>query len=225
MPTYEYACSACGHKFEEFQSIKAKPTVKCPKCGKRKVKRYGEDEIDNDNEPGYNPDAADLIQTRTVSLLNREKAAQRLTLPSQAKTDPHPFEVIGIPMPQPGFHVVEIESPKLGQVLLDRNAPMFVRTSVLVTNLGVHFKWAPVNSGAWVTSLDKGKPVPGAAVQVSDCHGQKVWSGQTDAQGFAHIDQHGVLPVDELRRGERADFLELHHLLSSNTFPSLRQAR
>ncbi len=39
MPTYEYACSACGHRFEEFQSIKAKPTVVCPKCKKRKVKR------------------------------------------------------------------------------------------------------------------------------------------------------------------------------------------
>ena len=39
MPTYEYACAACGHHFEEFQSIKAKPTVKCPACGQRKVKR------------------------------------------------------------------------------------------------------------------------------------------------------------------------------------------
>jgi putative FmdB family regulatory protein len=39
MPTYEYACSACGHEFEEFQGINARPTVKCPKCGKRTVKR------------------------------------------------------------------------------------------------------------------------------------------------------------------------------------------
>jgi putative FmdB family regulatory protein len=39
MPTYEYACSACGHQFEEFQSIKAKPVTTCPKCKKRKVKR------------------------------------------------------------------------------------------------------------------------------------------------------------------------------------------
>src|SRR5437763_12485726 len=39
MPTYEYACSACGHHFEEFQSIKAKPTTLCPECGKRKVRR------------------------------------------------------------------------------------------------------------------------------------------------------------------------------------------
>ena len=39
MPTYEYACGACGHHFEEFQSIKAKATTLCPECGKRKVKR------------------------------------------------------------------------------------------------------------------------------------------------------------------------------------------
>jgi putative FmdB family regulatory protein len=39
MPTYDYECNACGHAFEEFQSIKAEPTKKCPKCGKRKVRR------------------------------------------------------------------------------------------------------------------------------------------------------------------------------------------
>lgn len=39
MPTYEYKCDACGHKFERFQSITAKPIRKCPKCGKNKVKR------------------------------------------------------------------------------------------------------------------------------------------------------------------------------------------
>ena len=39
MPTYEYACTDCGHEFEEFQTITAKPIRKCPKCAKRKVKR------------------------------------------------------------------------------------------------------------------------------------------------------------------------------------------
>ena len=39
MPTYEYACEACGHEFEEFQSMTAKPIKKCPDCGKLKVKR------------------------------------------------------------------------------------------------------------------------------------------------------------------------------------------
>ncbi len=39
MPTYEYACDACDHKWEEFQSIKAPATQKCPECGKKKARR------------------------------------------------------------------------------------------------------------------------------------------------------------------------------------------
>ena len=38
MPTYEYECQKCGHRFEEFQSMKDAPLVKCPKC-KGKLKR------------------------------------------------------------------------------------------------------------------------------------------------------------------------------------------
>ena len=39
MPTYDYVCDNCQHKFEKFQSIKAKPIRKCPKCGKLSVQR------------------------------------------------------------------------------------------------------------------------------------------------------------------------------------------
>ena len=39
MPTYEYKCDACGHRFELFQSITASHVRKCPKCGKLKVRR------------------------------------------------------------------------------------------------------------------------------------------------------------------------------------------
>jgi len=35
MPTYEYECLTCKHKFEILQSITAKPKTKCPKCGKK----------------------------------------------------------------------------------------------------------------------------------------------------------------------------------------------
>ena len=37
MPTYDYECSACEHKFEKFQSITAPAIRKCPACGKLKV--------------------------------------------------------------------------------------------------------------------------------------------------------------------------------------------
>ncbi|MDD5116515.1 MAG: zinc ribbon domain-containing protein [Candidatus Omnitrophica bacterium] len=35
MPTYEYECLSCGHKFEVLQGIKEKPLSKCPKCSKK----------------------------------------------------------------------------------------------------------------------------------------------------------------------------------------------
>lgn len=39
MPTYEYACPKCGHRFEQFQSMRDEPLKTCPKCKKRGVKR------------------------------------------------------------------------------------------------------------------------------------------------------------------------------------------
>jgi len=39
MPTYDYRCDACDHEFELFQSIKADPEKKCPKCGKLRLRR------------------------------------------------------------------------------------------------------------------------------------------------------------------------------------------
>jgi putative FmdB family regulatory protein len=38
MPTYEYECGSCGHRFEKFQSMSAKPLKSCPQCG-RPVRR------------------------------------------------------------------------------------------------------------------------------------------------------------------------------------------
>ena len=32
MPTYEYECQKCGHRFEEFQSITAEPLKSCRKA-------------------------------------------------------------------------------------------------------------------------------------------------------------------------------------------------
>jgi len=39
MPTYDYVCRECEHKWELFQSIKANPVRKCPSCGRLRAKR------------------------------------------------------------------------------------------------------------------------------------------------------------------------------------------
>lgn len=33
MPTYEYACKACGHRFDVWQSMSDDPLTICPECG------------------------------------------------------------------------------------------------------------------------------------------------------------------------------------------------
>ncbi|HZW72933.1 MAG TPA: MG2 domain-containing protein, partial [Caldimonas sp.] len=128
-----------------------------------------------------------MVATREVSLLARDPDAHRLELPMLAGGDPRPFEVVGIPLSEPGYHVVEIESLRLGEALLDKRAPMYVRTGALVTNLGVHFKHGRENSVVWVTTLDRGKPVEGADVVVHDCNGRALWNGRSDARGLAVV--------------------------------------
>ena len=39
MPTYDYSCTACGHRFERFESINDDAPKACPKCGKKRAKR------------------------------------------------------------------------------------------------------------------------------------------------------------------------------------------
>lgn len=39
MPTYEYECKACSHRFEKLQRFTDARLLACPKCKKRKAHR------------------------------------------------------------------------------------------------------------------------------------------------------------------------------------------
>jgi alpha-2-macroglobulin len=118
--------------------------------------------------------------TGTKSLLNGKGDGLKLALPGKGKD----FEVVGIPLKDPGFYVVELTSPTLGRSLLGRNTPRYVAAGALVTNMAVHFKWGRETSLAWVTTLDGAKPVAGADVRVTDsCDGSQLARGTTDRQG------------------------------------------
>ncbi len=41
MPTYEYACTSCGHRFEAHQSFSDEPLTACPECGGTLRKVFG----------------------------------------------------------------------------------------------------------------------------------------------------------------------------------------
>ncbi len=135
------------------------------------------------------------IDIRSLSLLKNQPGVQTLSVPQTDPASLRPFEVVGIPLAKPGFYVVELASPTLGASLLGKPRTMYVRTSVLVTNLGVHFKQGRENSLVWVTTLDTGKPVANAHVRVTDCHGAELATATTGANGIATIDKT-LTPLD-----------------------------
>ncbi|MBI3228875.1 MAG: alpha-2-macroglobulin, partial [Burkholderiales bacterium] len=123
------------------------------------------------------------IESRRLSLLNKQPGVENIKLPENGDANKRPFEVLGIPFKDPGFYVMEVESRALGRALLGEDAPMYVRSSALVTNLSVHIKVGRENGMIWVTTLDKAAPVADAQVQVSNCEGKVLWSGKTRADG------------------------------------------
>ena len=40
MPTYQYACTECGHTFEQFQSFSEDSLTECPECSGRLRKLF-----------------------------------------------------------------------------------------------------------------------------------------------------------------------------------------
>ena len=131
------------------------------------------------------------VPTREISLLRQMDGTQKIELPAADEQDLRPFEVIGIPVMQPGYHVLEVASPSLAQALInpEYNGSMYVRTGVLVTNLGVHAKIGRENSLVWVTSLNDGTPVVNADVRISGCDGTEYFSGKTNEQGILQVNE------------------------------------
>ncbi|MBU3695941.1 alpha-2-macroglobulin [Dechloromonas sp.] len=136
---------------------------------------------------GESREVHDPYYARELPFLAGRPGVSRQELPKPGGSAA--FEVVGIPLGQPGYHIVEIESQLLGNALLATPKPMYVRTAVLVTNLAVHLKSGRDNALVWVTALDSGLPVAGAEVRVSDCDGTLLWQGKSDAQGRARIEQ------------------------------------
>ncbi len=118
------------------------------------------------------------------------------------KEKPQSFEVVGIPLEEPGFYIVEVDSAALGQALNQSKKSYHAPTAVLVTDLAVHFKWGRESSLAWVTRLKDGSPVSGANVEAIDCHGKVVASGKSDSMGIVAM----KVPRDTASCSARGDW-------------------
>jgi uncharacterized protein YfaS (alpha-2-macroglobulin family) len=149
---------------------------------------------------------------REKPILKKKEGARVVTV--KPKLSPEELQVVGVPLKEPGFYVLELESRILGSRLLGKSKPMYVAAGALVTNMAVHFKSGRSSSLVWVTSLDKGEPVRNAAVSIHDCSGRKIWQGKTDRSGAALIREQ--LPEGGYcrERRERSEYHEYNPSLA-----------
>jgi uncharacterized protein YfaS (alpha-2-macroglobulin family) len=149
---------------------------------------------------------------REQSIFGGMAPAEFKNVPLKKPNGPEAFEVIGVPLEGPGFYVMEVGSQRLGEALLDKKKPMYARAAVLVTNLAVHVKKGRQGALVWVTSFDKGEPVAGADIAISDCQGKVLIQGKTDASGL-HVQRNALPPSrgscygDYAYDGESSDYL------------------
>ena len=83
MPTYEYCCSACGHRYERREGFDAPPSQSCPRCGEeaRRVlqsppilfKASGFYVTDNRKGSGYSPPSE---RVESVTAADSPKASE-----------------------------------------------------------------------------------------------------------------------------------------------------
>ncbi|MGD9810653.1 MAG: alpha-2-macroglobulin [Sphingobium sp.] len=159
-----------------------------------------DDAEESDFEDIKQPDGSTVTinHTREKPILTSGGTAMTVGLPGKGKD----FEVVGIPLKEYGFHVVELASPALGRALLGRDTPRYVAAGALVTDMAVHFKWGRESSLVWVTALESGKSVAAAAVHITDsCTGKPLAWGSTDRTGRLLI--KGILPEPEIGGGCR----------------------
>lgn len=158
---------------------------------------------------GYDEEARQWRGAGSMSVFAQGGSTQSFSL--RKPLGDKAFEVVGIPLKEPGFYVVELASPRLGAALFGEAEttnqassfiqnvleaakgspfrPYYVHAAALVTNLSVHFKQGRESSLVWVTSLDKGKAVAGADVAIRDCKGRIYMQGKTDSQGLIQVRQ------------------------------------
>jgi putative FmdB family regulatory protein len=88
MPTYEYRCDKCGHQFEQFQSITARPLRKCPACRTNGLKRL----IGSGGGIIFKGSGFYQTDYRSESYKKGQKSEKEKTTPAEKKTEKKPTE-------------------------------------------------------------------------------------------------------------------------------------
>ena len=92
MPTYQYACTACGHQLEAVQSFADEPLTECPACEGRLRKLFSSVGVVFKGSGFYRTDSrgATSDTPKKDSAPPKESAPAKETSTSTAKTEAAP---------------------------------------------------------------------------------------------------------------------------------------
>jgi len=97
MPTYDYACNHCGHRFEKFQSFKEDALTICPNCGTAALRKVfspsgivfkGSGWYINDSRSNSKSGAAKDGATKVSSETTSEKSSDSTSGDKSSETKP-----------------------------------------------------------------------------------------------------------------------------------------
>ena len=87
MPTYQYACTECGHAFEQFQSFSDDALSECPECAGRLRKLYNAVGVVFKGSGFYRTDSrpADKPETPSTKPESTEASSTKSETPAASK--------------------------------------------------------------------------------------------------------------------------------------------
>jgi alpha-2-macroglobulin len=155
-------------------------------------------------------DATELVQQLALERSSQMKMsraadfqeAEKLNIPKN-NSRVHPLllqKVLGEGV-KTGLALVQIDSPQL------KSKNSTSTQLVQVTDLAAHLKIGPKSSLVWVTRLSTGAPEANCKLSLYGEDANVVWTGTTNAEGFADIPGAATLPVKSVKDSWEYPFL------------------
>lgn len=86
MPTYQYACTACDHRFDAVQSFSDASLTECPECGGKLRKLYGSVGVVFKGSGFYRTDSRSESKSSTVAASSSSDKAASSTSTEKSST-------------------------------------------------------------------------------------------------------------------------------------------
>ncbi len=90
MPTYQYACTECGHQFEQVQRFSDSALTECPECTGRLRKLFNAVGVVFKGSGFYRTDSRTSSSTESSSTKTESKSETKTESKTDAKPAPTP---------------------------------------------------------------------------------------------------------------------------------------